>query len=145
MRTQSIAAMAIAAIAIVAATTGIISLLKSPPVVSTELNPSSIEVKQGGESALDVSVRNKAGFFIAEAQNVRGVLELPEGFIEKYFQASTRQLNFGGIDAGDASHYGLTVIASNTVALGLYHAKLTISGANILTETIDIEITVLSA
>lgn len=145
MRLQSIALIVIVAIAVIATTAVVISLLKSPPTLSIELNPSSsIEVKQGGEVSLSISVRNKAGLFIAEAQNVRGELELPVGFIEKAFQTNTRQLNFGGIDAGDASHYGLTIIASNTVELGLHHAKLTISGANIPTETIDIGIAVLS-
>ncbi len=145
MKQQSIALTAIVAIAVVATTAIAISLFKSPPTLSIELNPSSpIEVKQGKEFSLGISVRNKAGLFLAEAQNVRGELELPEGFIEKTFQNSTRQLNFGGISAGDASHYGLTIIVSNTVEMGEHHAKLTIWGANIPTETIDIGITALS-
>ena len=145
MRRKSIALIAIVAIAVVATTMGAISLLQSPPELSIELNPSPpINVKQGGEFSIDISVRNKAGLFITEAINVRGELELPEGFIEKALQTSTRQLIFGGINAGDASHYGLTIIALNTVEMGEYHAELTVWGANIPTETIDIEITVLA-
>ncbi|MDQ1281504.1 MAG: hypothetical protein QG670_2769 [Thermoproteota archaeon] len=58
MRLQSIALIAVAVIAIIAVTTIAISLLKSPPAVSIELNSSSfIEVKRGTEFFLDVSVR----------------------------------------------------------------------------------------
>jgi len=145
MRRQSIAFIATVIIVIVATTAVALFLFKSPPILSVELNPSSpIEVKQGGEFSLGVAVRNEVGLFRAEAQNVRGKLELPDGFIEESFQTSTRQLIFGGIDAGDASHYGLTIIVLNTVEMGEYHAELTVWGANISTETIDIEITVLS-
>jgi hypothetical protein len=145
MRLQSIALIAVVAIAVIATTTVAVSYLKSPPILSIELNPSSpIEAKQGSEFSLGISVRNKAGLLIAEAKNVRGLLELPEGFIEKAFQTNTRQLIFGGIDAGDASHYGLTIIVSNTAEIGEHHARLTISGANIPTETIDIVFTVRS-
>jgi hypothetical protein len=124
----------------------VISLLKSSPQLSIELNPSPpITVNQGGEFSIDISVRNKAGLFIAEANNISGELALPEGFIEKALQTSTRQLIFGGISAGDASHYGLAIIVSSIVEMGEYHAELTIKGANIPTETLDIEITVLTS
>ena len=37
-------------------------------------------------------------------------------------------LIFGTISAGDASHYGLTIIALNTVDVGEYSAKLRVWG-----------------
>lgn len=131
---------------IVVAIIVVVSFLKSSPQLSIGLNPSPpITVNQGGEFSIDISVRNKAGHFIAKAHNVRGELELPEGFMEKALQTSTRQLIFGGIEAGEASHFGLTIIVSNIVKTGEYHAELTIKGANIPTETHDIEITVLTS
>lgn len=143
MRLQSIALIAIVAIG-VAMTVGALFLYQPPPALKIELNPSSpLKVKQGGRFSLDISVRNDPGFR-AEAKNVRGELELPGGFIEESLQTSTRQLIFGGISPGDASHYGLTIIVLNTVEVGEYHAKLTVWGANIPTTVIDIEITVLS-
>lgn len=88
-------------------------------------------------------MRNSAGFFKPEPKDIQGKLELPEGFIEESLQTKTCQLMFGTISPGDASHYGLTIIALNSVEIGEHHAKLTVWGANIPEQTSDIKILVL--
>jgi len=129
---------------LVATAIGIFLLLQSSPTLEMELNPlPPLTVKKGGNFPLEVSVRNGRGFFKPEAQDIQGELQLPEGFIEESLQTNTRQLIFGTISPGDASHYGLTIIASNTVDAGDYSAKLTVWGANVPERTTDIKIIVL--
>ena len=135
----------IAAIVILVATAiGTFLSLQSSPTLGIELNPlPPLTVKKGGNFSLEISVRNDAGFFKPEAQAIQGELQLPEGFIEESLQTNMRQLIFGTISPGDASHYGLTIIALNTVEVGEYHAKLAVWGANIPEKTSDITILVL--
>lgn len=143
MKRRSIALIAIVVVAI-ATTVGVLSsFLPVSPTIKVEVNPPPpLKVKQGGNFSLGISVRNEPGFK-AEAKHVRGELELPEGFIEESLRTRVRQLIFGTISPGDASHYGLTIVVSKTVEVGEYHAKLTIWGANIPRKAIDIEIIVL--
>jgi hypothetical protein len=130
---------------LVVAAIGVLFLIWSPPALAIELTPvPPISVKQGGNFSIEISVRNDAGFFKAEAEHVQGELKLPEGFIEESLQTGTRQLLFGSISTGDASHYSLTIIALGTVEVGEYHAKLAVWGANTPTRESEIEITVLA-
>jgi hypothetical protein len=100
-------------------------------------------VKKGGNFSLSISVRNVGEFLKPEPKAIQGELQLPNGFIEESLQTNTRQLIFGTISAGDASHYGLTIIALNTVDVGEYSAKLRVWGANVPEKTSDIKIIVL--
>lgn len=129
---------------LVATTTGTFLFFQSPPALEIELNPlPPLTVKKGGNFSFSISARNRGGFFIPEPQHIQGELQLPDGFIEESLQTSTRQLSFGTISSGDASHYGLTIIASNTVDIGEYSAKLKVWGANVPEKTSDIKIIVL--
>ncbi|MFW9856803.1 MAG: hypothetical protein ACFFFG_17270 [Candidatus Thorarchaeota archaeon] len=124
---------------------GVLYWLQSPTNLQIELNPSSpVSVQSGSSFALEISVRITSGFK-PPARHVRGELELPEGFIEDSLQTRTRQLTFGTIWPGDASHYGLTIIVSDTVTLGECQANLTIWGENIPKEVILIQICVNSS
>jgi len=58
-------------------------------------------------------------------------------------RTNMRQLVFGTISAGDASHYGLSIIALNTVDVGEYSAELRVWGVDVPERTSDIEIIVL--
>lgn len=137
----------IATIAILAvAAIGVIFSIQSPPALAAEVTPvPPIRVKQGENFSLGISVRNGAGFFKPEAEHIQGELKLPEGFIEESLQTGTRQLLFGSISPGDASHYGLTIIVLDTVEVGEYHAKLAVWGANTPTRENEIEIIVLAS
>lgn len=129
---------------LVATTTGIVLFLQSSPTLEVELNPlPPLTVKEGGNFSLGISVRNGGGFLKPELQDIRGELQLPEGFIEESFQTNTRQLIFGTISAGDASHYSIAIIALNTVDIGEHLAKLRVWGANVPERTIEMEIVVL--
>ena len=134
----------IAVLAVLVATvTGIFLFLQSPPALEIELNPPPpLTVKKGGNFSFEISVRNSGGFFKPEPQNIQGELQLPEGFIEESLQTNKRQLIFGTISPGDASHYNLTIIASNSVDAGEYSAKLTVWVANVPEKTSDINIIV---
>jgi hypothetical protein len=128
---------------LVATAIGTFLLLQSSPTLETELNPlPRLTVERGGNFSLEISVRNGGGFFKPEPQGIQGELQLPDGFIEESLQTNTRQLMFGTISPGDASHYGLTIITSNTVDIGEYFAKLTVWGANVPERTSNIEIIV---
>ena len=133
----------VVAIAILAGAVGVLLVYQSPPTLEIELNPlPPLTVKSGEYFSIDISVRNTPGFKVT-ARHVLGELELPEGFIEESKQNKTRQLIFGTIMPGDASHYGLTIIVSNSIVLGEYHATLTIWGENLPRHAIDIKITVI--
>ncbi len=143
MRRRTIALIAATAI-LVATAIGTFLLLQSSPTIKIELNPlPPLTVKKGGNFSLGISVRNGGGFFKAEAEDIKGELQLPEGFIEESLQTNTRQLMFGTISPGDASHYDLTIIALNSVEEGEYHARLTVWGANVPEEASDIKIMIL--
>lgn len=132
-------------VVVVAAAIVTFLLLESSPTLEIELTPlPPLTLKKGGNFSLGISVRNMRGFFKPELQNIQGELQLPDGFIEESLQTNTRQLIFGTISAGDASHYGLTIIALNTAEAGEYSAKLTIRGANVPEKTVDIAIIVRS-
>ncbi len=133
----------IVALAIVSLVIGALSLPCPAPTLEIELDPPSpLSVRRGESFSLEISVRNDPGLR-ARAEHVRGELVLPEGFIEESLQTWTRQLIFGDISPGDASHYGLTITALDTVEEGEYHASLTVRGSNIPAEDVDLEITVL--
>ncbi len=114
------------------------------PVLLIEIGPmSSIYVKQGNRFSLDISVRNKPGFRSA-ARKVRGEVRLPEGFIEESMQTRNRELIFGSIPPGDASHYGLETLVSNDTDTGEYSVKISIWGSNIGESEHDIDIVVIT-
>jgi uncharacterized membrane protein len=143
MRRRTIVLIAVTII-LVATATGIFLLVQSSPALKIELNPlPPLTVKKGGNFSIEISVRNGGGFFKAEAEDIKGELQLPEGFIEESLQTKTRQLIFGAISPGDASHYGLTIIALNSIEEGEYHARLTVWGANVPEEASDIKIMIL--
>jgi hypothetical protein len=143
MKRRLIALIAVLAV-LVATVIGIFLLLESSPTLEVELNPlPPLTVKRGGNFSLDISVRNGVGFLKPALQDIRGELQLPTDFIEESLQTNVRQLIFGTISAGDASHYGLTIIASNHVAVGEYSAKFRVWGANVPERSIDIEVIVL--
>jgi hypothetical protein len=128
---------------LVVAAIGVAFLRLSPPALAIELDPlPPMNAMQGGNFSLGISVRNSPGFFVSEAEHVQGELELPEGFIEESLQNRTRQLMFGDISSGDASHYGLTITVLNTVEVGEYHAQLAIWGENVPKIVSDIKIVV---
>lgn len=136
-------ALIVVAIVILVGAVGVLLGYQAPPTLEIELNPlPPLTVKSGDNFSIDISVRNNPGFK-ATARHVRGELELPEGFIEESKQNRTRQLIFGTIIPGDASHYGLTIIVSNSIVLGEYHAILTIWGENLPRQAIDIRISVI--
>ena len=143
MRRRLIALIAVPTV-LVATAIGIFLLVEPSPTLEVELNPlPPLTVKKGGSFSLDISVRNGAGLLKPALQDVRGELQLPTNFIEESLQTNVRQLIFGTISAGDASHYGLTIIASNDVDVGEYSAKFRVWGANVPERSIDIEVIVL--
>ena len=113
----------------------------APATLQVELNPSSLNIQQGEITELNISLRNSAGFR-PTAKEVYGQLELPDGFIENPFHTQTRDLIFGTILRGDASHYRLEIIAENDLESGTYYAKFTFWGKNVQTHEIDIELIV---
>jgi hypothetical protein len=122
---------------------GVASLRLSPAALAIELEPPSpMNALRGSNFSLGISVRNSPGFFVAEAEHVQGELELPEGFIEESLQTRTRQLIFGDISSGDASHYDLIITVLDTVEVGEYHAQLAVWGENVPRTVSDIKIVV---
>jgi hypothetical protein len=122
---------------------GILLFFGSSPTLEIELNPvPPLTVTIGENFSVGISVRNVAGFLKPKLINVRGELQLPEGFIDESLQTNTRQLVFGTISPGDASHYGLTIVSSSAVDVGKYFATLTVWGANVPQRALDIEIIV---
>jgi uncharacterized membrane protein len=125
---------------------GIIFLGQAPisqAAIEMELNPSPpLSIKSGEELSFEISLRNTPGFK-ATAEGVEGLLELPNGFIDKSLNTQTRQFIFGRITPGEGSHYSITIAAANTVEPGEYHAKLTVWGANISTNEVDLKIMVM--
>jgi uncharacterized membrane protein len=113
----------------------------APATLQAELNPNSLNIKQGETTELNISLRNNAGFR-PTAREVYGQLELPEGFIENSLHTQSRDLTFGLIPSGDASHYSLNILAENDLESGTYYAKFTFWGKNVQTHEMDIEIVV---
>jgi len=122
---------------------GVAFLRLPPPALAIELDPlPPMNTMKGGSFSLGISVRNSPGFFVAEAEHVQGELELPEGFIEESLQTRTRQLIFGDISSGDASHYDLIITVLDTVEVGEYHAQLAVWGENVPRTVSNIKIVV---
>ncbi|MHA2226397.1 MAG: hypothetical protein ACXAC8_14405 [Candidatus Hodarchaeales archaeon] len=144
-REKTVSLIAVVAIVIIMSAVGVFLLFVSPPPLEIEVNPSPpLRVSQGETFSIDITIRIHPGV-LALARHVRGELNLPEDFLEESQQARTRQLIFGSIWPGDASHYGLTIIVSDSIAFGIYHATFTIWGENLPITAIDIEITVVAS
>ena len=102
----------------------------APATLQAELNPISLNIQQGEIKELNISLRNSAGFR-PNAKEVYGQLELPDGFIDVSLHTQTRDLIFGTILRGDASHYRLGILAENSLESGTYYAKFTFWGKNV--------------
>ena len=104
-----------------------------------DLNPvPSLYFQQGGTSQLEISLRQNLGFTVP-ARGVEGRLELPDGF---FMGGTSNELPFGSIYPGDAAHCCPMITAGDTVASGIYYAKLVYWGKNVQTQEIDIELIV---
>ena len=144
MKRQSIAITAVV-ISIVAIAIVSFFFYQQQPDLTLEIGPKSpFIVTQGNRFSLDISVRNKPGFRPA-AKKVRGEMRLPEGFIEESMQTRTRQLIFGSVPPGDASHYGFEILVSNSTDTGEYSVQIIIWGSNITELVRDIEVVVVAS